>query len=236
MLIYEIFKVLKLGFFVYVDDVEKSVQGIWELLDVVKQDILFDFWKVIFLVFKVIVGLCLLFGEKVQKLLQKVKEVFKVLFFFVGDDCVFIMNGIDEGVLVWIIINFLIGSLKILGGSSVGMLDLGGGFIQIVFLLCVEGILQVFLFGYLMVLWMFNRIYKFYFYSYFGFGLMLVCLVILGGVEGQFVKDGKELVSFCLFFSFKGEWEYVEVMYRVLGQKVVVSLYELCVVRVLEVF
>ncbi|XP_027979550.1 ectonucleoside triphosphate diphosphohydrolase 6 isoform X7 [Eumetopias jubatus] len=95
-LTHETFKALKPGLSAYADDVEKSTSGIQELLDVAKQDVPFDFWKATPLVLKATAGLRLLPGEKAQKLLQKVKEVFKASPFLVGDDCVSIMNGTDE--------------------------------------------------------------------------------------------------------------------------------------------
>uniref|UniRef100_A0A2R8PHY7 Alpha-1,4 glucan phosphorylase n=1 Tax=Callithrix jacchus TaxID=9483 RepID=A0A2R8PHY7_CALJA len=166
---------------------------------------------------------------------EKVKEVFKASPFLVGDDCVSVMNGTDEGVSAWITINFLTGSLKTPGGSSVGMLDLGGGSTQIAFLPRVEGTLEASPPGYLTALRMFNRTYKLYSYSYLGLGLMSARLAILGGVEGQPAEDGKELVSPCLSPSFKGEWEHAEVTYRISGQKTAANLHELCATRVSEV-
>ncbi|XP_072864370.1 ectonucleoside triphosphate diphosphohydrolase 6 isoform X4 [Chlorocebus sabaeus] len=194
-LTHETFKALKPGLSAYADDVEKSAQGIQELLDVAKQDIPFDFWKATPLVLKATAGLRLLPGEKAQKLLQKVKEVFKASPFLVGDDCVSIMNGTDEGVSAWITVNFLTGSLKTPGGSSVGMLDLGGGSTQIAFLPRIEGTLQASPPGYLTALRMFNRTYKLYSYSYLGLGLMSARLAILGGVEGQPVASLHELCA-----------------------------------------
>ncbi|XP_008066805.1 ectonucleoside triphosphate diphosphohydrolase 6 isoform X1 [Carlito syrichta] len=234
-LTHETFKALKPGLSAYADDVEKSAQGIQELLDVAKQDIPSDLWKATPLVLKATAGLRLLPGEKAQKLLQKVKEVFKASPFLVGDDCVSIMNGTDEGVSAWITVNFLTGSLKTPGRSSVGMLDLGGGSTQITFLPQVEGTLEASPPGYLTALRMFNRTYKLYSYSYLGLGLMSARLAILGGVEGQPAQDGKELVSPCLSPSFKGEWEHAEVTYRIAGQKEVASLHEPCANRVAEV-
>ncbi|XP_076970344.1 ectonucleoside triphosphate diphosphohydrolase 6 isoform X5 [Tamandua tetradactyla] len=106
-LTHETFRALKPGLSAYADDVEKSTQGIQELLDVAKQEIPFDFWKATPLVLKATAGLRLLPGEKAQKLLQKVKEVFEASPFLVRDDCVSIMNGTDEGVSAWITVNFL---------------------------------------------------------------------------------------------------------------------------------
>ncbi|XP_032705306.1 ectonucleoside triphosphate diphosphohydrolase 6 isoform X3 [Lontra canadensis] len=234
-LTHETFKALKPGLSAYADDVEKSTSGIQELLDVAKQDVPFDFWKATPLVLKATAGLRLLPGEKAQKLLQKVKEVFKASPFLVGDDCVSIMNGTDEGVSAWITVNFLTGSLKTPGRSSMGMLDLGGGSTQITFLPRVEDTLQTSPPGYLTSLQMFNRTYKLYSYSYLGLGLMSARLAILGGIEGKPAEDGKELVSPCLSPGFTGEWEHAEITYRISGQKAAVNLHELCASRVLEI-
>ncbi|XP_025787499.1 ectonucleoside triphosphate diphosphohydrolase 6 isoform X3 [Puma concolor] len=166
---------------------------------------------------------------------EKVKEVFKASPFLVGDDCVSIMNGTDEGVSAWITVNFLTGSLKTPGRSSVGMLDLGGGSTQITFLPRVEDTLQTSPPGYLTSLQMFNQTYKLYSYSYLGLGLMSARLAILGGMEGKPAEDGKELVSPCLSPGFTGEWQHAEITYRISGQKAAVNLHELCASRVSEI-
>ncbi|XP_021107818.1 ectonucleoside triphosphate diphosphohydrolase 6 isoform X7 [Heterocephalus glaber] len=233
-LTHETFKALKPGLSAYADDVEKSAQGIQELLDIAKQDIPFDFWKATPLVLKATAGLRLLPGEKAQKLLQKVKEVFKASPFLVGDDCVSIMNGTDEGVSAWITVNFLTGSLRGPGRSSVGMLDLGGGSTQITFLPRAQGTFEASPPGHLTSLQMFNRTYRLYSHSYLGLGLMSARLAILGGMEGRPAKDGKELVSPCLPPGFRGQWEHAEIMYRISGQKAG-HLHELCASRVSEV-
>ncbi|XP_004474700.2 ectonucleoside triphosphate diphosphohydrolase 6 isoform X1 [Dasypus novemcinctus] len=233
-LTHETFRALKPGLSAYADDVEKSTQGIQELLDVAKQEIPFDFWKVTPLVLKATAGLRLLPGEKAQKLLQKVKEVFEASPFLTRDDCVSIMNGTDEGVSAWITVNFLTGSLGAPGRSSAGMLDLGGGSTQITFLPRAEGTLQTSPAGYVTSFQMFNRTYQLYSYSYLGLGLMSARLAILGGVEGKPALDGRELVSPCLSPSYRGEWEHAEVTYQVAGQEAV-GLYELCTSRVAEV-
>ncbi|XP_023587145.1 ectonucleoside triphosphate diphosphohydrolase 6 isoform X2 [Trichechus manatus latirostris] len=245
-LTHETFRALKPGLSAYADDVEKSTQGIQELLDVAKQEIPFDFWKVTPLVLKATAGLRLLPGEKAQKLLQKVEEVFKASPFLVREDCVSIMNGTDEGVSAWITVNFLTavlgwflvahtpGSLKAPGRSSVGMLDLGGGSTQITFLPSLQGTLQTSPASYITLLQMFNRTYQLYSYSYLGLGLMSARLALLGGVEGQPATDGKELVSPCLPPGFRGEWEHAEVTYRISGEKAA-NPHELCASRVSEI-
>ncbi|EPY80883.1 glycogen phosphorylase, brain form [Camelus ferus] len=131
-----------------------------------KQDIPSGLWQATPLVLRATAGLRLLPGEKAQKLLQKVKEVFEASPFLVGTDCVSIMNGTDEGVSAWITVNFLTGGLRAPGRGSVGTLDLGGGSTQITFLPRVEGTLQTSPPGYLTSLQMFNRTYKLYSYRF----------------------------------------------------------------------
>ncbi|KAK2503346.1 hypothetical protein MC885_010056 [Smutsia gigantea] len=233
-LTHETFKALKPGLSAYADDVEKSTSGIQELLAAAKRDIPFGFWKATPLILKATAGLRLLPGEKAQKLLQKVKEVFKASPFLVGDDCVSIMNGTDEGVSAWITVNFLTGRLQTPGRSPVGVLDLGGGSTQITFLPRGQDNVHTSPPGHLTSLQMFNRTYQVYSYSYLGLGLMSARLAILGGVEGRPAEDGKELVSPCLPPGFKGEWEHAEITYRVSGQKAG-NLHELCASRVSEI-
>ncbi|XP_027757515.1 ectonucleoside triphosphate diphosphohydrolase 6 isoform X2 [Empidonax traillii] len=225
-LTHETFKALKPGLSAYADDVEKSVQGIEELLEVAKKEVPMELWKFTPLVLKATAGLRLLPGEKAQKLLDKVKEIFQASPFFVRDDCVSIMNGTDEGISAWITINFLTGRLDDPQKRSVGMLDLGGGSTQITFLPRTEGSLQTSPAGHTTSFHMFNHTYKLYSYSYLGLGLMSARLAILGGVEGK--PSEEELISPCLPPGFKSEWQHAEIVYKIKGQKAGEPLYESC--------
>ncbi|XP_027598692.1 ectonucleoside triphosphate diphosphohydrolase 6 isoform X2 [Pipra filicauda] len=225
-LTHETFKALKPGLSAYADDVEKSAQGIEELLEVAKKEVPMELWKFTPLVLKATAGLRLLPGEKAQKLLDKVKEIFQASPFFVRDDCVSIMNGTDEGISAWITINFLTGRLDDPQKRSVGMLDLGGGSTQITFLPRAEETLQTSPAGHTTSFQMFNHTYKLYSYSYLGLGLMSARLAILGGVEGK-PSEG-ELISPCLPPGFKSEWQHAEIAYKIKGQKAGEPLYESC--------
>ncbi|XP_010576113.1 PREDICTED: ectonucleoside triphosphate diphosphohydrolase 6 [Haliaeetus leucocephalus] len=227
-LTHETFKALKPGLSAYADDVEKSGQGIKELLEVAKKEVPMELWKFTPLVLKATAGLRLLPGEKAQKLLDKVKEIFQASPFFVRDNCVSIMNGTDEGISAWITINFLTGSLDDPQKRSVGMLDLGGGSTQITFLPRTETTLQTSPAGHTTSFQMFNNTYKLYSYSYLGLGLMSARLAILGGVEGKPLGEGEELISPCLPPGFKSEWQHAEIVYKIKGQKAGEPLYESC--------
>lgn len=227
-LTHETFKALKPGLSAYADDVEKSGQGIKELLEVAKKEVPMELWKFTPLVLKATAGLRLLPGEKAQKLLEKVKEIFQASPFFVRDNCVSIMNGTDEGISAWITINFLTGRLDDPQRRSVGMLDLGGGSTQITFLPRTKATLQTSPSGHTTSFQMFNHTYKLYSYSYLGLGLMSARLAILGGVEGKPLGEGEELISPCLPPGFKSEWPHAEIVYKIKGQKAGEPLYESC--------
>ncbi|KAM3674926.1 ectonucleoside triphosphate diphosphohydrolase 6 isoform 1-T2 [Ammospiza maritima maritima] len=227
-LTHETFKALKPGLSAYADDVEKSGQGIKELLEVAKKEVPMELWKFTPLVLKATAGLRLLPGEKAQKLLEKVKEIFQASPFFVRDNCVSIMNGTDEGISAWITINFLTGRLDDPQRRSVGMLDLGGGSTQITFLPRAKATLQTSPSGHTTSFQMFNHTYKLYSYSYLGLGLMSARLAILGGVEGKPLGEGEELISPCLPPGFKSEWQHAEIVYKIKGQKAGEPLYESC--------
>ncbi|XP_075781971.1 ectonucleoside triphosphate diphosphohydrolase 6 isoform X2 [Pelodiscus sinensis] len=233
-LTHETFKALKPGLSAYADDVDKSAQGIQELLEVAKNEVPVELWTFTPLVLKATAGLRLLPGEKAKKLLNKVRDLFQESPFFVRDDCVSVMNGTDEGISAWITINFLTGSLSTPRKRSVGMLDLGGGSTQMTFLPISETTLQKSPAGHITSFQMFNTTYKLYSYSYLGLGLMSARLAILGGVEGRALKEGEVLMSPCLSPGFQWEWEHAEIVYRVKGQKAGGPLYESCASKVAE--
>ncbi|NXE11780.1 ENTP6 diphosphohydrolase, partial [Lophotis ruficrista] len=234
-LTHETFKALTPGLSAYADDVEKSGQGIKELLEVAKKEVPVELWKFTPLVLKATAGLRLLPGEKAQKLLDKVKEIFQASPFFVRDNCVSIMNGTDEvPTMPFSVLSHISGSLDDPQKRSVGMLDLGGGSTQITFLPRTEETLQTSPAGHTTSFQMFNNTYKLYSYSYLGLGLMSARLAILGGVEGKPLGEGEELISPCLPPGFKSEWQHAEIVYKIKGEKAGEPLYESCSNKVAE--
>ncbi|XP_033000940.1 ectonucleoside triphosphate diphosphohydrolase 6 [Lacerta agilis] len=227
-LIHTTFRALKPGLSAYADSVDKSVQGINELLTVAKEDVPLELWKSTPLVLKATAGLRLLPKEKAQKLLDKVKDTFQESPFLVRSDCVSVMDGTDEGISAWITVNFLTDSLNAPRKRCVGMLDLGGGSIQITFRPSTKTALESSSAGRITSFQMFNTTYQLYSHSYLGLGLMSARLAILGGVEGQALKEGEDLTSSCLSPGFQGEWEHAKIIYRIKGQKAGKPLFESC--------
>ncbi|XP_077191412.1 ectonucleoside triphosphate diphosphohydrolase 6 isoform X2 [Paroedura picta] len=159
---------------------------------------------------------------------DEVKQIFQTSPFLVKDDCVSIMEGTDEGISAWITVNFLSGSLNDPTKRKMGMLDLGGGSTQITFQPSSETNLKETSTSDIISFQMFNHMYKLYSHSYLGLGLMSARLAILGGVQGQALKDDEELTSPCSSPDFQGEWEHAKILYKIKGQKAEKSLYESC--------
>ncbi|KAF7252421.1 Ectonucleoside triphosphate diphosphohydrolase 6 [Varanus komodoensis] len=215
-LIHATFRAIKPGLSAYADDVDKSAQGINDLLAVAKEVVPKKLWKSTPLVLKATAGLRLLPEEKAQKLLDKVKQIFQESPFFVRDNFVSIMDGTDEG------------NLNSPKKRCVGMLDLGGGSTQIAFLPSPENILEGSSDDFITSFQLFNTTYQLYSYSYLGLGLMSARLEILGGVNGQALKEGEVLTSPCFSPDFQGEWEHAKIMYKIKGQKAGKPLFEAC--------
>ncbi|XP_066481704.1 ectonucleoside triphosphate diphosphohydrolase 6 isoform X2 [Tiliqua scincoides] len=234
-LLHETFRALKPGLSAYADNVDKSAQAINELLALAKDSIAEELWKTTPLVLKATAGLRLLPGKKAQELLSKVKEIFQASPFLVRDDCVSIMDGTDEGISAWITVNFLTGCLNNPQKRCEGILDLGGGSTQITFHSNIEANLQNSSVGHITPLQMFNTTYQLYSHSYLGLGLMSARLAILGGAEGEVLKEGEELTSPCLPPHWQSEWEHNKITYKIKGQKAERTIYESCSDEVAQV-
>ncbi|XP_053315515.1 ectonucleoside triphosphate diphosphohydrolase 6 isoform X1 [Spea bombifrons] len=232
---HETFKALKPGLSAYADEPDKSAAGINELLDIAKKEIPEFLHRSTPLVLKATAGLRLLPGEKAQKLLDKVTEVFQASPFLIGKDSVSIMNGTDEGIFAWITVNFLTGSLTNPNRKLAGMLDLGGGSTQITFYPYIKETFPNSPAGYITTFQLFNTTYTLYSHSYLGLGLMSARLAIMGGEEGKALKQGEGLVTPCLTPRFVTEFNQAGITYHIRGQDTESSMYEACSVSVSKI-
>ncbi|XP_053567950.1 ectonucleoside triphosphate diphosphohydrolase 6 isoform X2 [Bombina bombina] len=232
---HETFISIKPGLSAYADDPDKSAAGINELLDIAKKDIPKNLWASTPLVLKATAGLRLLPGEKAQKLLDKVEELFHSSPFHVVNNSVSIMKGTDEGIFAWITVNFLTGSLTDEEKKHSGILDLGGGSTQITFYPYVKDTFTSAPAGYITNFQLFNTSHYLYSHSYLGLGLMSARLEIMGGKEGEPLGNGEQLVSPCLTPDFVTTFNHAAIDYTVKGFVSKGSLYESCFKRVSKI-
>ncbi|XP_063775459.1 ectonucleoside triphosphate diphosphohydrolase 6-like [Pseudophryne corroboree] len=225
----EIFKAIKPGLSAYADDPGQCAAGIKELLDIAKEEIPGHLWRSTPLVLKATAGLRLLPGEKAQKLLDTVTDLFQSFPFLVGKDSVSIMNSTDEGIFAWITVNVLTGSITHASEKLSGMLDLGGGSTQITFYPYDKNTFPSAPAGYITNFDLFNNTYHLYSHSYLGLGLMSARLQIMGGEDEKPLQPGDELVTPCITPGFITEFKQAGISYKVND---VTSLYESCYRRV----
>ncbi|KAM9316783.1 ectonucleoside triphosphate diphosphohydrolase 6 [Gastrophryne carolinensis] len=231
---HETFKAIKPGLSAYANEPEKCSAGIQEMLNLAKAEIPEKLWSSTPLVLKATAGLRLLPGDKAQKLLDTVTEIFKLSPFLVGKDSVSIMNGTDEGIFAWITVNFLTGSLTDPSAKRSGMLDLGGGSTQITFYPYEKNTFSNAPAGFITNFQLFDTTYHLYSHSYLGLGLMSARLEIMGGEEGKPLNSGEELITPCVTPGHVTEFLHAGITYKVKGKSDVTSVYESCYKRVAE--
>lgn len=231
----ERFKSIRPGLSDYADDPQQCAAGITELLQEAQASVPPSLWSSTPVVLKATAGLRLLPGEKAEHLLDTVRALFqKSPFLYRENDSVSIMNGVDEGIFAWITVNFLTGDLQH-ASSKVGILDLGGGSLQVTFSPQDETTIQMAPIDHISSFHLFNTTYTLYTHSYLGLGLMSARIDVLGGVHSSSLLPlggSTELVSPCLAAEYSGSWEYGDVVYTVKGQRSGEPVYEACRSRV----
>ncbi|MCO5588027.1 hypothetical protein L7F22_041981 [Adiantum nelumboides] len=151
-------------------------------------------------------GLRTLPGSAAQKLLEAVTTLLTDSPFKFQPDWVSILDGTQEGAYEWVTINYLLGNIGQDFGNTVGVVDLGGGSVQMAYAISedaaeiapkpVEGedvyVKQLNLLG---------KKYYLYVHSYLHYGLLAARAEVLKLVQG------KENCP-CLAGGFKGEYIY----------------------------
>ncbi|MQJ84121.1 hypothetical protein EI014_25520, partial [Escherichia coli] len=78
-------------------------------------------------------GLRLLDGDASERILQEVKDMLRNTSFNLQPDAVAIIDGTQEGSYLWVAVNYLLGKLGKKFSKTVGVVDLGGGSVQMAY-------------------------------------------------------------------------------------------------------
>ncbi|CAI5986732.1 unnamed protein product [Closterium sp. NIES-64] len=116
-------------------------------------------------------GLRLLPGDLADNILQAVREMLKEYPFTFAADSVKILDGADEGSFAWVTVNYLLGNLGKDISHTVGVVDLGGGSVQMTYAV-PDDVAAKAPEGYVRRLSGMGKTYGVYVHSYLGFGLM----------------------------------------------------------------
>eukprot|EP00850_Spirogloea_muscicola_P009478 SM000053S17435 [mRNA] locus=s53:363203:366038:- [translate_table: standard] len=119
-------------------------------------------------------------GEDIAEIiLQEVRELLKDYPFATSPDGVKILDGADEGAFAWVTVNYLLGNLGKDFDHTVGMVDLGGGSVQMAYAIS-DMASQDAPKGFVRSLSGKGVTYNVYVWSYLGYGLMAARGAVLG--------------------------------------------------------
>lgn len=206
-LVHEVFQKMKPGLSDFADNPEQGAANIQPLIDLAVASVPENLRQGTPLVFKATAGFRLLGKEKADNLLNKVRERLATTTFAFNLDDVNIMGGVEEGILGWMTINFL---LDIDFGNSSAALDLGGASVQVTLETMQEDNYPT---EDLHIVDIFDQNVGLYTHSYLGMGLKAARLGIMNLRKEA---DGK-LMSYCLPVGYSGTFNYAEDIYAIKG-------------------
>ncbi|XP_041469600.1 ectonucleoside triphosphate diphosphohydrolase 5-like isoform X1 [Lytechinus variegatus] len=243
ILLSEVFNFTNLPLAQYADNPAEGAASIKVLLDVALRSIPFSHWSTTPVALKATAGLRLIPERKAKALLNEVYAMFKRSSFHVEtpETTVDIMNGTDEGIFMWVTVNFLNRALISSTPETRGTLDMGGGSTQVTFLPRNEETLSHQIHNTNIKTYPFlHHQYKLYTKSFLGLGLKAARLEILkrekenpifvgSSDTDQLSAGSEEFTSACLPPFTSGTWDFGGNMYSVSSSNIhSENIYENC--------
>ncbi|XP_062113677.1 apyrase 1-like [Humulus lupulus] len=209
----EIFKQVKPGLSSYASNVTAAAASLIGLLQVAEDAVPQDLYSSTPVRVGATAGLRSLSGNTSEEILEAVRNLIKEnsAFKLESDDAVAVLDGFQEGSYLWVSINYLLGNLGNEYGNTVGVIDLGGGSVQMSYAISEEAyanapnptdedetyVKETYLKG---------SKYYLYVHSYLGYGLLAARAGLLN-VTGD---SG----SPCILDGYNGTYTYSEVTYN----------------------
>eukprot|EP00270_Netrium_digitus_P016878 TRINITY_DN6116_c0_g1_i4.p1 TRINITY_DN6116_c0_g1~~TRINITY_DN6116_c0_g1_i4.p1 ORF type:complete len:470 (+),score=126.40 TRINITY_DN6116_c0_g1_i4:221-1630(+) len=155
-------------------------------------------------------GLRLLPGDLADQLLNEVRKVLESYPFKFQANSVKILDGSDEGSFAWVTVNYLLGNLGKDISNTVGVVDLGGGSVQMTYAV-PDDVAKTAPTGYIRALSAMGQKYNIYVYSYLGYGLM--------AARAKILKEKGEGGHPCIVKGFEGKYKYGGEEHEVLSKE-----------------
>ncbi|CAM6099657.1 unnamed protein product [Calypogeia fissa] len=158
-------------------------------------------------------GLRMLPGNTADEILHEVRQLLHNSGFKFQDNWVSILDGANEGTYQWITVNYLLGNLRKPFEETVGVVDLGGGSVQMSYAVSEEASTKApkpleDRTSYIVQLQLLGQEFNLYVYSYLRYGLYAVrseilklvskdatCPCLLQGYEGSYVYGGEQFTA-----------------------------------------
>ncbi|KAL3812433.1 hypothetical protein ACJIZ3_013701 [Penstemon smallii] len=159
-------------------------------------------------------GLRMLGGDRSDKILQANKSSLKS-----KADWVKVLDGNQEGAYLWVTINYLLGNLGKKYSSTVGVVDLGGGSVQMSYAISesdatkapkVSGGEE----SYVQQMYLKRRKYHLYVHSGECFMLAVTCHMVYWLLEAEILKVDEESGSPCILAGYNGSYKYGQSVFK----------------------
>ncbi|GLT29336.1 hypothetical protein SLA2020_042100 [Shorea laevis] len=155
-------------------------------------------------------GLRALEGDASDKILEAVRELLKDRSTLKSDG-VIILDGLQEGSYQWVTINYLLGNLGKSYSNTVGVVDLGGGSVQMAYAIAESDAAKAPRVSegedtYVKEMYLKGRKYYLYVHSYLHYGLL--------AARAEILKISEDSSNPCILAGYHGSYKYGVVEYK----------------------
>ncbi|KAL0369988.1 UNVERIFIED_CONTAM: Apyrase 2 [Sesamum radiatum] len=157
-------------------------------------------------------GLRQLEGDTSDRILQAVRDFLKNKSSLKSQaDWVTVLDGNQEGAYQWVTINYLLGNLGKKYSSTVGVVDLGGGSVQMAYAISESDAAKAPKLSdgedsYVQPMYLKGRKYHLYVHSYLHYGLL--------AARAEILKVDQEDDNPCILAGYNGSYKYGQAVYR----------------------
>ncbi|KAL0460546.1 UNVERIFIED_CONTAM: Apyrase 2 [Sesamum latifolium] len=157
-------------------------------------------------------GLRQLEGDTSDRILQAVRDFLKNKSSLKSQaDWVTVLDGNQEGAYQWVTINYLLGNLGKKYSSTVGVVDLGGGSVQMAYAISESDAAKAPKLSdgedsYVQQMYLKGRKYHLYIHSYLHYGLL--------AARAEILKVDQEDDNPCILAGYNGSYKYGQAVYR----------------------
>ncbi|XP_027924911.1 apyrase 2-like isoform X2 [Vigna unguiculata] len=202
----ELFVQIKPGLSAYAQNPQQAAESLITLLDKAESVVPREFRPKTPVRVGATAGLRALEGDAPDRILQAVRDLLKQRSTLKSEsDSVRVLDGTQEGAFQWVTINYLLGNLGRDYSETVGVVDLGGGSVQMAYAISETDAagaptVSVGEDQYVKEMFLRGRKYYLYVHSYLGYGLL--------AARAKILKVSDDFGNPCLLDGFNGSYNY----------------------------
>ncbi|RDX73498.1 Apyrase 2, partial [Mucuna pruriens] len=202
----ELFVHIKPGLSAYAQNPRQAAESLTSLLDKAESVVPREFRPKTPVRVGATAGLRALEGDSSDRILQAVRDLLKQRSTLKSEpDAVTVLDGTQEGAFQWVTINYLLGNLGKDYSETVGVVDLGGGSVQMAYAISETDSAKVPKVSdggdpYVKEMFLRGRKYYLYVHSYLGYGLL--------AARAKILKESDDSGNPCILDGFDGSYNY----------------------------